>query len=170
MNRGSAPVAPSVVTFMAAVQAESGLNARADNYADHEKHSPYLGNVEGVGKYSFDVDLGGLVKVTDEGFYEREPLVSFLLAVDRAAKKADIAWIVLYNDFAVAREVNEQLGKRRVGYSGGGSAGPGKEGSIHHGPAPFILHLHFNIMPIGLAAQYLVGKVHPPRIDLGHWQ
>lgn len=165
--KGSTPVAPSVVEFMKGVQKESGLKAQASNYAEHEKHSPYLGNVEGVGKYSFDVHLDGLIGVNAEGFYEREPLIKFFLAVERAATATRIAWIALYNDFEVAKTVNEKLGKRRIGFSGGGSAGPGREGSIHHGPAPYLLHIHFNIMPIDLAGQYLAGKVTPPRIDLG---
>jgi hypothetical protein len=164
--KGSTPVAPSVVEFMKAVQQESGLKAKADNYPEHEKHSPYLGDVAGVGKYSFDVDLGGLIKVNAEGFYEREPLIKFFLAVDRAASASGIAWVALYNDFAVAKAVNEKLGKRRIGFAGGGSAGPGREGSIHHGPAPYVLHIHFNIMPKVLAGQYVAGKATLPYIDL----
>jgi hypothetical protein len=169
MVKTSTPVAPSVVKFMKAVQKESGLKAMADNYLGHEQGSPYLGNTEGVGKYSFDVDLEGLIKVNAEGFYEREPLVKFFLAVDRAATATEITWIALYNDFEVAKTVNEKLGKRRIGFSGGGSPRPPKadtEGSIHHGPKPYKLHVHFNIMPIGLAGQYLAGKVYPPSIDL----
>jgi hypothetical protein len=169
INKGSKPVAESVVTFMKAVQKESGLKkALADNYTDHEKHSPYLGNIENVGKYSFDVDLGGLIKVNAEGFYEREPLIKFFLAVDRAATATGIAWIALYNDFEVIKTVNERLGKHRLGFAGGYSAGPGQEGSIHHGPAPYILHIHFNIMPIATAGQYVAGNpIPPPHIDLG---
>jgi hypothetical protein len=162
--KDSVPVAPSVVEFMKAVQKESGLKAKASNYPEHEKHSPYFGNVEGVGKYSFDVHLDGLIKINAEGFYERDPLIKFFLAVDRASKSTQIAWIALYNDFAVAKAVNEKLGYRRIGYSGGG-----REGSIHHGPAPYLLHIHFNVMPTGLAGQYIAGKnTPPPYIDLGH--
>ena len=32
-----------------------------------------------------------------------------------------IAWVALYNDFEVAKKVNEALNKRRIGLSGGGS-------------------------------------------------
>jgi hypothetical protein len=161
--RGSTPVAPSVVTFIAAVQRESGLTrVKASNYTDHEKHSPYFGNVDDVGKYSFDVHLDGLIGINAEGFYEREPLIRFLLAVERAAVATDIAWIALYNDFEVARTVNERLGERRIGFSGGG-----RDGSIHHGPAPYLLHLHFNIMPRSLAGQFLAGQnTLPPHIDI----
>src|SRR5262249_34843209 len=44
----STPVAPSVVVFMNAVQKESGLKARADNYLKHERYSLYIGNIEEV--------------------------------------------------------------------------------------------------------------------------
>jgi hypothetical protein len=47
------------------------------------------------------------------------------------------------------------------------SAGPGKEGRIHHGPAPYILHVHFNIMPTLLAGAYITGKKIAPLITLG---
>jgi len=162
----STPVAPSVVTFMKAVQKESGIKALAGNYGDHEKHSPYLGNIEGIGKYSFDVHLS-TIKVNAEGFYEREPLINFFLAVDRAAKATGIGWIALYNDFEVAKTVNEALGKRRIGFSGMGST-KDDPGSIHHGPSPYLLHLHFNIMPASLAAQYTAGKGTLPYIDLSN--
>jgi hypothetical protein len=163
----SKPVAPSVVKFMKAVQKESGLKALADNYPDHEKHSPYLGNIEGIGKYSFDVDLGALIKVNAEGFYEREPLIKFFLAVDLAASATGIGWIALYNDFEVAKTVNERLGKRRIGFSGMGNTRD-DPGSIHHGPAPYLLHVHFNIMPVSAAAQYVAGKGTLPYIDLSN--
>ena len=167
LTSDSTPVAPSVITFMKAVQRESGLKARAGDYGDHEKHSPYLGNIEGIGKYSFDVDLEGLIKINAEGFYEREPLIKFFEAVDRAATATGIGWIALYNDFEVARTVNERLTKRRIGFSGMGNT-KDDPGSIHHGPAPYLLHVHFNIMPALLAAQYIAGKGTPPYIDLSN--
>jgi hypothetical protein len=40
-----------------------------------------------------------------------------------------------------------------VAFSGGGG-----HGQYHHGPAPFILHIHVNIMPKDLEAKYQVGK------------
>jgi hypothetical protein len=165
--KDSTPVAPSVVTFMAAVQKESKIKAKADNYADHEKYSPYVGDVNEVGKYSFDVHLDGLIKVNTEGFYEQAPLIDFFLAVERASTATAIEWIALYNDFEVARKVNEKIGKHRIGFSGAGSAGPGREGSIHHGPAPYILHIHFNVMPKLLSTAYIIGKKIAPYIRLG---
>lgn len=167
MAKDSTPVAPSVIKFWQKVQKESGFtNAKVGNYANHEKHSPYLGNIDNIGKYSFDVHLTNL-KVNAEGFYEREPLIQFFLAVDRAAAATDTAWIALYNDFEVAKAVNEKLKKRRIGFSGMGST-KDDPGSIHHGPAPYLLHIHFNVMPTSLAGQYLANKgKNLPYIDLG---
>jgi hypothetical protein len=65
-------------------------------------------------------------------------------AADRAAQNTGIEWVALYNDFEVARTVNETLKERHIGFAGGS-----KDGSIHHGPAPYLLHIHFNIMPAG---------------------
>lgn len=161
VGKGSEPVSPSVVRFMKAVQKESGLKALADNYPEHETHNPYLGNKDEVGKYSFDVDLSGLIKVNPDGFYDRKALIEFFMAVNRASESTGIAWFALYNDFEVIKTVNETLGKRRIGFAGGG-----RGGSTHHGPRPYVLHIHFNIMPRMLAAVYLLGKRRPPNIDL----
>jgi hypothetical protein len=161
------PVAPSVVVFMKAVQRESGLKALASNYPGHERSNPWVGNIEGIGKYSFDVHLDWLIKKNAEGFYEREPIIKFFLAVDRASKATKIAWAAIYNDFEVAKKVNETLGSRRI-YFSGGRDGPGGPGSIHHGPEPYLLHIHFNVMPNDLSAQYFAGKnVDMPHLDMG---
>lgn len=50
------------------------------------------------------------------------------------------------------RQPSEDRDCHRVGFSGGGN-----HGQFHHGPAPFILHVHFNIMPLDLRDKYLVG-------------
>ena len=64
-----------------------------------------------------------------------------------------IEWDAFYNDASVIKEVNDTIGKQRLVFSGGGG-----HGTYHHGPDPYILHEHFNIMPTDLAAVYLVGK------------
>jgi hypothetical protein len=48
----------------------------------------------------------------------------------------------------------ESVGKGRIWFSGGGG-----EGTFHHGPVPYILHIHFNLMPTDLASNFLVGKL-----------
>jgi hypothetical protein len=168
-GRGAVPTSPSVVVFMKEVQKQTGTKVLAGNYDRHERYSPYVGAAEEVGKYSFDVDPGAWIKTNAEGFYDRAALVNFFLGVERAAGVTQIAWKAFYNDFAVAKEVNETIGKRRIEFSGAGG-GPGGEGSIHHGPAPYILHIHFNIMPNALAGQYFAGKNLRSGLDLGKMQ
>jgi hypothetical protein len=161
---------PTVIRFLTAVRHEYGPHVRAANYTDHEKSNMYVGDITGIGKYSFDVDLPA--PVNDDGFYDHAEAVRFFLALERASVATETAWVAFYNDFAVAREVNEQIGKARVGFSGAGSpygAGPGDEGSIHHGPRPYILHIHVNVMPQLLARQFFAnrGVAELPSIDLG---
>jgi hypothetical protein len=165
-GKDARPTSPSVVVFMKEMQKQTGTKVLAGNYDRHERYSPHVGNAEEVGKYSFDVDPGAWIKMSSEGFYDREKLVKFFLAVERAASVTQIAWMAFYNDFAVAKEVNETLGKQRIHFSGAGG-GAGMEGSIHHGPSPYILHIHFNIMPNALAGQYFIGKEPKPNLDLG---
>jgi hypothetical protein len=167
VEKSSKPIAPAVLKFMKAVQERSHLKAKADNYTDHEAFNPSFGSKDDFGKYSFDVDLGGLIKLNADGFYERDSIINFFLAVNQAAKETRTAWLAIYNDFEVQKTVNERLKVRRIGFAGG-APGPGGEGSIHHGPSPYLLHIHFNIMPIEEAAQFIVGRpVIPPYLDLG---
>ena len=162
--------AESVVTLMRAVQRHwHGRKVKASNYLRHELGNPHFGNVEFLGKYSFDVFLDSFVKIRPDGFYEHEPTVEFFLAVERASVETNIGWLALYNDFDVAKQVNEHIGGFRVAFAGGGSpkdAPEAKLGSIHHGPAPFILHIHFNIMVGQRAALLLRGRDTQP-INLG---
>jgi hypothetical protein len=172
LEASSTPVAPSVVQFMEAVQKESKIKAVAENYPAHEKANPWVGDPKGIGKYSFDVHLDGFVKKNDQGFYDQAPVIDYFLAVERAAA-TEFEWDAFYNDFEVAKAVNEKLGKMRIGFSGGGGAPPFSQGSFHHGPAPYVLHIHFNIMPIKLKEKFdrdlvvkgLVGKVILPFIE-----
>lgn len=167
--KDSTPVAKSVIDFMEGVQATPEFKkVKAGNYKDHEKHSPYIGDADSVGKYSFDIHLP--VKINEEGFYDRAQVIAFFDAVNKAAKDKGISWIALYNDFEVAKTVNEKLGQIRVGFSGARDAGPGQEGSIHHGPAPYLLHIHFNIMPNALAGQLKAANPLLPQIDLSYMQ
>jgi hypothetical protein len=152
-------VSPSVVRFMKQLQplVQKITNSRvlAENYPRHELFNPFVGDITGIGKYSFDIHPG--ITVDDNtGFYEHKKMVEFFKAVDRAAVETKIAWVAFYNDFEVAKEVNENLGKMHVGFSGGGGPKTGNPGpgSFHHGPAPYILHVHFNIMPIDLKEQF----------------
>jgi hypothetical protein len=155
IQKGSADVAESVVTFMEAVQKESKIKAEAENYDKHELGSDWLGGDPAhVGHYSFDVHLDDFMKKTADGFYDRNAVAEYFFAVDRAAKATGMEWVAYYNDFEVAKNVNEKLGGLHVGFSGGGGHPPFQKGSFHHGPQPYILHIHFNIMPIKLKEKF----------------
>ncbi|WP_217560602.1 hypothetical protein [Streptomyces sp. GbtcB6] len=155
---------PTVVRFIEAVRKETGRQVKADNYPRHASSNPLLGDRETVGEYSFDMDLSGFLEITEDGFYERDKLVGFLVAVDRAARHERIAWNAYYNDAVVAGRVNSAVGRRRILFSGGG--GPKNDpGSFHHGPGLYVLHIHFNVMPVDIAAQYLVGNPTEVEID-----
>jgi hypothetical protein len=163
-EKNRADVAQSVVTFMEAVQKASkdskntqarsaGVKAEAENYPRHELGSPWLGgDPTHVGHYSFDVHLD--ITKTPEGFYDRDAVVEYFFAVDRAAKATGMEWNAEYNDFEVEKTVNENLGGLHVGFSGGGGHPPFEKGAFHHGPEPYILHIHFNIMPLKLKEKY----------------
>jgi hypothetical protein len=151
------PLAPSVITFIQDVQNKTHKAVKADNYSGHEWGSRPLEDRPGVGEYSFDVDLGGIVKVEQDGFYNPDEMVAFFKGVAEAVDKK-FEWNAIYNDFRVIKQVNEFLGKARIGFSGGGGLGPFAAGSIHHGPKPYILHVHFNIMPIEKAKSYMETK------------
>ncbi|MEY2893107.1 MAG: hypothetical protein RJA98_3015 [Pseudomonadota bacterium] len=155
LNKGSREVAQAVINFMAAFRKNSRFRAKADNYEGHELSNPSLGgDPRHVGKYSFDVDLSGDIATGPDGFYDKAQVIAFFMDVDKAAVATNTAWVALYNDFAVAQAVNEALGRRHIGFSGGGGNAHSAPGSFHHGPAPYLLHIHFNIMPRALKAQY----------------
>jgi hypothetical protein len=135
---------------MEAVQIESKLPAKADNYRDHEKFSPHF-DPSSIGKYSFDVSLP-IPEDPATGFYDRDKTIEFFQAVERAATKVNIEWMAFYNDAKVVIAVNDSIGKGRIAFSGGGGGG-----SYHHGPNPYLLHVHFNIMPVDLATRFVVG-------------
>ncbi len=151
VEKGAVPVAKSVVRFMAALQAESKDAAVAENYKDHELASPHVATAA-VGHYSFDIHPT-IAENPDTGFYEHDAVVAYFMAMERAAKKTNVEWMAFYNDTAVVKKVNDDLGVGHVAFSGGGG-----HGQYHHGPAPFILHIHVNIMPKDLEAQFRVGN------------
>ena len=150
LEKDATPVSASVVKFMKAVQDESGLKALAGNYKGHEKWSPHVSETS-IGKFSFDVSPPiGVDPQT--GFYQQAELLKFLAAVEKAGQQTGIEWMAFYNDAAVVKQFNDSVSKGRIAFSGGGGGG-----TYHHGPQPYILHLHFNIMPNDLRARFLVG-------------
>jgi hypothetical protein len=151
VEKGAVPVADSVVRFMKALQDESKDAAVAENYKDHELANPHVA-APVIGHYSFDIHPT-IAENPDTGFYQHDPVVAYFMAMERAAKKTNVEWMAFYNDAAAVKAVNDTLGVGHVAFSGGGG-----HGQYHHGPAPFILHIHVNIMPKDLEAKYQVGK------------
>jgi hypothetical protein len=151
VEKGAKPVAASVVKYMVAVQAESGDLAVAENYSGHELANAHFPGIV-VGHYSYDVHPT-IAQDPATGFYERTKMVRYFLAMERAAQKTNIEWMAFYNDASVVKEVNDTLGVGHVAFSGGGGGG-----TFHHGPAPYILHVHVNIMPKDLEARFRVGR------------
>jgi hypothetical protein len=154
-GKDASPSAASVVRFMKAVQEESKSKVLAENYAGHEKANPHFDD-RSIGHYSFDVHLPQDDIDPQTGFYVRAKALAFFKAVEKASQRPgmNIEWLAFYNDAAVMKEFNDSVGKGRIWFSGGGG-----EGTFHHGPAPYILHIHFNIMPTDLASKFLVGKL-----------
>ena len=166
MSADSAPVARSVVTFIKQLQVESALAVVASNYGGHELANPRISSGADAGKYSFDVHLEDFIATNDDGFFDPARMIAFFKAVDRAARKTEIAWNAIYNDFTVAQTINEALGTRHITFSGGRriTYGGGKTTVVQHGPAPYVLHVHFNIMPL---SDKIWGRswINPPSPD-----
>jgi Domain of unknown function (DUF4157) len=120
--KGEEPVAASVVEWVKHLKKSSPVPFSASTYLSHS-----------WGEYSLDIFLGA--KMDDRGYYEQAKAVAFLLAADASAAATGVEWMALYTDFDVAKKVNETLGKRRVGFQ------------WQHGPAPYVLHIHFDIKP-----------------------
>ena len=128
------PVAPLVVRFMQKLlQIHPGV--RADTYGNHG-----LGPFRGRG-HSIDLWLG---RTDSRGFYPRDEAIALLRAVHQASQEVGAEWRVLYNDYSVARVLNQETRARRVAFIGNVH-----QGSLNwHGPHPLILHFHLDLAPL----------------------
>jgi hypothetical protein len=143
------PVAPLVVAFMQRLR-QLYRQVRADTYGNHGG-----GAFTGRG---FSIDLWLDVSPTPidkRGFWRHEDAVALLRAVHQAARAVGAEWRVLYNDYSVARVINQETGARRVGFVGGAFSGGGLN---WHGPHPLILHFHLDLAPLS----GVVPGVSPP--------
>ena len=82
-----------------------GTGFSASNYADHGG-----GSFAGRGR-SLDLTIP---QRRADGFFDAAQAIAFALAIDRAASAVGVEWRVIYDDFSVARAVNERLGQRRI--------------------------------------------------------
>jgi hypothetical protein len=135
------PVAPLVIAFTQKLL-QIHPQARADTYQNHGG-----GAFNGRG-FSIDLWLDHSPKDA-RGFYRPEDAVALLRAVHQAARAVGAEWRVLYNDYAVARVINQETGARRVAFIGNTRPGGGLN---WHGPHPLILHFHLDLAPLPSAA------------------
>jgi hypothetical protein len=124
-----ATVAPLVAAFMQKLL-QLYPKASATTY-----YSPPHGSLgfEGRG-FSIDLWLHNSPKDA-RGFWRREDAVDFLRAVHQAARAVGAEWRVIYNDYSVARIINQETGARHVVILG------------FHGPHPLVLHFHLDLAP-----------------------
>jgi hypothetical protein len=131
-----APVAPSTVRF-ARELAKRFASVSVSTYRGHGSQ----GFVDRG--YSVDLFIPGR---DDRGFYRQSDAIALMRAVDGAAKAIGAEWRIIYNDFAVARAINREFGRRHVIFVG--QARADKKGRVAlnwHGPAPLILHFHLDL-------------------------
>ena len=131
------PVAPLVVVFMQKLR-ELYPQVRADTYGNHGG-----GAFTGRG-FSIDLWLDHSPKDA-RGFWRPDEAVALLRAVHQAARAVGAEWRALYNDYSVARIINQETRARRVGFIGGAFPGGGLN---WHGPHPLILHFHLDLAPL----------------------
>jgi hypothetical protein len=127
--------------------------------ADLRKRSPVPWTASTYSTHSwkeYSVDMFLTDKPSAEGYYDRDKMVSFFLAADASAEAVKCEWRALYTDFEVGKRVNEALGVKRVHFQ------------WHHGPAPYVLHAHFDIMPTNLPPPAAIqGEVCEPDLSEG---
>jgi hypothetical protein len=139
------PVAPEVAAFLTKLEqvltaANPPQTYSVGNYSGH-------GGGSWAGK-GFSLDMYIPARKDSRGFWDRSAAISFLLSLDKTASSFGARWRVLYNDFSVAKAVNEATGSRNVEFMGDSS------GNLNwHGPDPLILHFHLDLeIPKGAKA------------------
>ncbi|WP_448811218.1 hypothetical protein [Agromyces bauzanensis] len=104
-GRNSLGVMTTTAIFVLWLIDQYGTGFSANNYAGHGG-----GSFVGRGR---SIDLT-IPQTRADGFFDAAQAISFALAIDRAASAVGVEWRVLYDDFSVARAVNERLGQRRI--------------------------------------------------------
>lgn len=127
-NGKPARVASLVVAFMQKLR-QIHPTVRADTYPNHG------GRYFSGRGFSIDLWLDDS-PIDTRGFWQHEHAVALLRAVHQAARAVGAEWRVIYNDYSVARVINQETGARRV------------VGLGFHGPAPLVLHFHLDLAPL----------------------
>jgi len=121
---GSGGVGDSVVRFIRELQNVAPLDAYT--YTHHERPI-WWRNV---------VDVEPRIDQDERGYYDLDQVTAFLHQAERVAQAQNLRWSALYTDFDAAKRINEALGERRVDFQ------------WEHGPHPYVLHIHFYVVPI----------------------
>lgn len=129
-KKNDAVVAPLVAAFMQKLL-QLYPQVKANTY-----YSPPHGSLgfEGRG-FSIDLWLKGS-SIDSRGFWQHKDAVALLRAVHQASRAVGAEWRVIYNDYSVARVINQETGARHVVILG------------FHGPAPLVLHFHLDLAPL----------------------
>jgi len=149
------PVAPEMVDFLIALHAAYPQFV-ADNYEPHGSTGFQFDHIEvdAQGRkhtnslssgFSVDLFLTN-AQVQGTGFWEPQKAIQFLLALQSVALARSADWKVLYNDYRVARYINQATAEHHVGFMGGTTTG--RRGVVDlnfHGPEPLVLHFHLDL-------------------------
>lgn len=104
-GRNSLGVMTTTAVFVLLLIDAYGTGFTANNYAGHGG-----GSFAGRGR---SIDLT-IPQTRADGFFDAAQAIAFALAIDQAASAVGVEWRMLYDDFSVARAVNERLGQRRI--------------------------------------------------------
>jgi hypothetical protein len=138
-----ARVDPRTVTFLDAFHARF----------PHVTFGTYMGHGSGGFQrrgLSVDINLSGrgYQESNARGFWNRDRVVELFEALDATAQALDYRYFAIYNDFAVARHVNERARFGNVGFAGGVDSG----GALNYHGGGIKLHVHLDLVPPDLRA------------------
>lgn len=133
-------VAPITVKFVEELRQRYRKPFDVSNYRGHGGGS-FLNR-----GYSLDLFLKGL---DERKFYPYKEAIEFLKAVKEAARAIQAEWRVIYNDFSVAKAINQETGRENVIFVGKAVKDKNNRviGLNWHGPDPLILHFHLDLAP-----------------------
>jgi hypothetical protein len=132
LARSSLGVMRQVAELVLRLESATGGGFAANNYHGHGG-----GSFQDRGR---SVDLA-IPKMDPNGFFDPQAAVDFLLKLDSVA---DVEWRVLYDDYRVAKAVNQKLQKRRVSETANTSTKDGVATNVNwHGP--LVTHFHLDL-------------------------
>ncbi|MDR6906373.1 hypothetical protein J2X63_002059 [Agromyces sp. 3263] len=135
-GRNSIGVMTTTAIFVLWLIDAYGAGFTADNYGGHGG-----GGFAGRGR-SLDLTIP---QRRADGFFDAAQAITFGLAIDRAASAIGVEWRVIYDDFSVARAVNERLGQRRIIEVANTSRGRTGDITNINWHGPLVNHFHLDL-------------------------